>query len=101
MYESHNITVNHQSLSVVHSKNISGTKTAPLGHRLTVRKTGPLGAPFWWHFPKGHRFPIHFAKGRRFPKWCPKGAVSVPPFFLVWVGTDIVASKLSGVSVLY
>ena len=24
----------------------SGTKTAPLGHRLTVRKTGPLEARF-------------------------------------------------------
>ncbi len=28
---------------------------APLGHRLTIRKTG-------------------------FPKWCPKGAISVPSF---------------------
>ena len=30
-------------------KKISGTKTPPLGHRLAVRKTGPLGALFWCH----------------------------------------------------
>ena len=41
-------------------KKISGTETAPLGHRLTVRTTGPLGAPSWCHFPKAHCFPIHF-----------------------------------------
>ena len=79
-------------------KKISGTKGAPLGHRLTVRKIGPgpLGAPFWCHFRKGHCFPIHFLyknsargtkivpfqrKGSCFPKWCPKGAISVL-FFL-------------------
>ena len=50
----------HTVINELTLKKISGTKTAPLGHRLTVHKTGPLGALFWCQFPKGHCFPIQF-----------------------------------------
>ncbi len=60
-------------------KKISGTKTAPFGHCLTVRKTGPLGPHFGVTFQRA-LFSL-FTKGSRFPKWCSKGAVLVPFFF--------------------
>ncbi len=41
-------------------KKKGGSITAPFGHHLIVRKTVPVGAPFWCHFPKGYCFPIHF-----------------------------------------
>ena len=48
---------------------------APLGHRLAVHKTGP----FLENGSLSSRGTTFFLN--RFPKWCPKGTVSVPPFF--------------------
>ena len=47
-------------------KKISGTKTAPLWHRLTGRKTGPLGAPIWCLFAKWGPFSKMVPQGSHF-----------------------------------
>ena len=53
---------------------MSSTKTAPLGHCLTVRKTGPFGAPFWCHFPKGYCF-LNMIIKKKIAPFLQKGAI--------------------------
>ena len=58
-------------------KKISGTKTAPLWHRLTVRKTGPLAASSNIN-SAGHSTPCMTAKHQWFWSWREDKCFHVP-----------------------
>ncbi len=65
--------INHDGLHTPKNKwHQKGSLGAPFVKQ--VCKTGPLGTPFWCHFPKGHYFPIHSL----YLKQSPRGTKIVP-----------------------